>query len=278
MYHLNKIPKILHCYWGSHMLSYLRWFTLFSFRKYNPNWTIKFYYPKKIYEGGPVWNQGYASNVEGENYFKKISEIRNIMMVELDLDYMPDVFRSDMLRLQLLGEEGGFWSDMDIIYFKSLEESCLNTFCKKDVDTIISYNKLKRHYSIGFLGACTYNPFFKYLYTKSLNVVNKEGEYQHLGISLWDKYFKTPEDILIKFPQLNIINIEMWFTYFINSFEIDKMLDRCLPFSDNRTIGLHFYGGHPRLTWWESNITPNNLNQFNNTLVNTIKGVLNVGV
>ena len=45
---------------------------------------------------------------------------------------MPEVHKSDFLRLELLSTIGGLWSDMDIIYFKpmnSLYFNCLKKSC-----------------------------------------------------------------------------------------------------------------------------------------------------
>lgn len=278
MWVLDRIPQIMHCYWGSHMLSWLRFLTIQSFSIQNPDWKIKFYYPKQIYTGGPVWNQGFAEQVTGENYFNKVKNIPNVQTVEIDFDkegigHIPDVFRSDILRLKLLAFEGGIWQDMDILNFKSIDEVHFNTK-GNPVDTVISMHPSKHHYSIGFLMSKAGNPFFNFLYNKSMELKKQDGEYQHLGITMWHKSFPKVEHIKKKFPYLHIEDIEMWLCYYYNSFQVEKFLKEDLPFEDERTIAFHWYAGHPKCVEWEIKLTPNNYTQFNNTISSTIKKAL----
>ena len=41
-----NIPKIFHVYWGGGVMPYIRFLTVKSFMKYNPDWEIMFWYPK----------------------------------------------------------------------------------------------------------------------------------------------------------------------------------------------------------------------------------------
>jgi hypothetical protein len=227
-----------------------------------------------------VWNQGYAEAVTGVNYFDKIKDIPNVRMIELDFEKMgighiPDVFRSDILRLQLLGTEGGLWSDQDIIYFRPMDEMCFNTPGESNIDTVVSYSPVRNHFSIGFLMACAGNPFYHFLYQHALESKKQDGEYQHLGITLWHKYFANAESIQNSYRHLRVYDIQMFLTYFLNSFDSEQIVNQNVPLTDSRTIAFHWYGGHPKIIPWESKLTPNNLDDFNNTLVTTIKRALN---
>lgn len=278
---LTKIPKKAYFYWGSPMLSWLRFLTIKTFQKFNPDWEIYFYYPKKVYTGGPVWNQGFAEQVTGKNYFDNIKDIPNVKSIELDFDsinigYIPDVFRSDILRLKLLGIDGGAWFDMDIVFFRPLNEMCFNAPGNQNIDTVVSYNNApgRKHFSIGFLMACSHNPFYNYLYQHSTVAKNRQGEYQHLGITLWHKHFANTESIRQAFPNLTVQDIEMWNCYYLSSFDVPRIIGENVPLSDPRTIALHHYCGHPRMVEWESKLTPENYTQFNNTLCTTIRRAL----
>ena len=261
------------------MMSYLRFLTIKTFRKWNPDWEIRFYYPKTYYTGGPVWNQGFAESVSGIDYRDRISTIDSVKIIEIDFNeseigHIPDVFRSDILRLKWLGSEGGLWSDMDIVYFRPMDDICFNTPHNQNIDTVISYNTVRTHYSIGFLMACPNNSFYNYLYNQAMQSKKQDGEYQHLGITLWHKHFPLPEHINRTFPNLNIYDIQMWLTYSINSFEVSKIINENVPMPDSRTIALHWYGGHPDCVKLESVLTEKNLNEFNNTLATMIKKAL----
>ncbi len=53
---MNNTPHILHVYCGGNNLSWLRYMTIISFKKYNPEWTVNLYVPKKPFKGKITWN------------------------------------------------------------------------------------------------------------------------------------------------------------------------------------------------------------------------------
>ena len=71
------IPKRIFFYWSGHNLSWMRYMTLFSFRKLNPDWDIILYLSDntnttKTWKG--VEEQDF-SNYKGHNYFNKLEEL-----------------------------------------------------------------------------------------------------------------------------------------------------------------------------------------------------------
>ena len=55
MWQLQKIPKLAHFYWGNDTLSFLRYLSIYTFSKFNPDWRIQFYYPAQKYHGARTW-------------------------------------------------------------------------------------------------------------------------------------------------------------------------------------------------------------------------------
>jgi hypothetical protein len=41
-----SVPKMAHFYWGGGKLLYMRFLSIKSFMKYNPDWVVVFHYPR----------------------------------------------------------------------------------------------------------------------------------------------------------------------------------------------------------------------------------------
>ena len=67
MWHLTNIPKIVHFYWGNEKLSYLRYMSVYSFRKLNPDWKIKIHVPGALSMIAPTWGSNEQKNAGIEN-------------------------------------------------------------------------------------------------------------------------------------------------------------------------------------------------------------------
>jgi len=279
MWVLNKIPKVCHFYWSNTLLSYLRFLTLKTFSIQNPNWILKFYYPKVKYTGEKLWNRNYPSDLVGKDYTQDIKNIPNAQMIEVDfekmgIDNIPEVYKSDLLRLHLLSTEGGLWSDMDILYFKPMDLAWFNNSQYQNTDTIISYHPTRRHYSIGFLGSSVNNSFYAHLYNVGKQKITNKGDYQWLGIMLWHSCFQTPKDILNTYPNLNIIDIQMDLCYSIDSTQIPLIYEQDVPLTNPKTIAFHWYAGHPKGPIAENTIIEGNPGAIKNTITSTIRRIL----
>lgn len=147
-WHFEHIPKFFLCYWGNSTLPWLRYLTLYSFRKYNPDWKIFIFYNAE---------KGISSDTE-DNYWVKAQALDNIVLYPvagnlekvfgLDVsltpdDHMREVYRSDLIRWFLLRTHGGLWSDMDIIYLRSLESMDWNNQTNAQIKSLglpVPYN------------------------------------------------------------------------------------------------------------------------------------------
>jgi len=276
-WNLTQIPKIAHFYWHGEMLSWLRYLTLETFQRQNPDWELRFYTPKIEHQGESNWEEHSKerTGVIGKNYLEEAKQLPNTTWIELTFnDNMPDVYRSDLLRLKLLGEDGGLWLDMDVISFRPMTEGIFN---QPEIDTVLSYSLTRNHYSIGFLMGSVKNPFYKFLYNKGIE--SKPRKYfsstecvdrQKYGIILWDSYFKNLKEIEEYFTDLKIFNIEFstCYPYLYNN--MDYILKIDAPINDD-IIAIHWYAGHPLTRNWEILLTPENYLNYNTTLCNCIK-------
>jgi len=283
-WHLEYLPKIAHFYWHGSMLSWLRYLTLKTFQLHNPDWELRFYYPKVEHTGEANWeaHSKERRGVTGKNYLNEIKKIPNTKCIELDFSDsfgdIPDVFRSDLLRLKLLGQDGGLWLDMDIITFDSINNSIFNIPENKNIDTVLSFSLIKNHYSIGYMLSSKNNEFFNYLFEMGIKkedpkdfLFKKYGDRQRYGVIHWDTYFPHIDDINKRFPNLNIYNFEFKVCYPILYNNMNDILNNNVTISDEEYTALHYYAGHPDTRFWENILTPNNYNDFDNTLCACIK-------
>jgi len=275
-WHLEKIPKIAHFYWGESTLPYLRYLTIESFIKYNPDWTVILYYPKyrQQLHTWSTYEHNYEINFT-EDYYEELKQLP-IQFVEIDFDSinidnnLSEVHKSDYLRWNLLSTIGGLWSDMDIIYIDSMNHLSLNIENNKNMDTLICYDGRFKH-SIGFLLSSKNNEYYKIIWNRCKTWEYNKLNYQTVGVDLLNSIMKTPESLQIRFPNLKIGNIPTVSVYPYNC-SILKVIYESINMSyiTNETIGFHWYAGYPRAGEPINKITHKNYTELNNVITKII--------
>lgn len=274
-WYLTKIEKILHIYWGEKTLPFLRYLTVESFIRYNPDWKIRVYIPKIRSEQKTWTSSEQKYDFAGKDYMPRLLLLK-IKLIEVDFDMFgiknttSEVHKSDFLRWHILSNSGGLWSDMDIIYFKSINNLPFNKPLLSNIDTVVCINKEYGH-SIGFMMSSKNNKFFDYIYKKAKPEFDHKN-YHSVGSILFNEEFPTVDSIKKKFPRLNIFNLPMDVVYAYNSQDIEKIhksIDMS-KFTDN-TIGLHWYAGHPMVAFHLNSIYQENYYRFHSVLGKVIK-------
>tara|TARA_R110001599_G_scaffold176000_3_gene368089 strand:- start:119 stop:1744 length:1626 start_codon:yes stop_codon:yes gene_type:complete len=286
-WNLKEIPKIAHFYWGSPKMSFLRYMTIVSFKKFNPDWSIHLYVPKSVSteifwrtEGGDNKHCSDSVDYDGEDYFSKLIDDVPIKVVKVDFSNTiigsdaPEPHKSDLLRWQILSTSGGIWSDMDILYIKPLNVSHLNSNSKKD--TIVCYDvDLARGLSvipIGFLGSSKNNTFYKSIAKQSMISYDKLN-YQSIGTRLFTQIAPTFPNAKSRFPNLNLLNLNPSNFYYLDFKNIDKIFEKNVDLP-NTVIGIHWYGGHPTSQDFNNKINHKNYATFNSTISKILKEIL----
>lgn len=277
MWYVN-IPKILYVYWGEEKLSWLRYLTVKTFSKFNPGWKIKYYYPKKLQVKEKPWDiSKHKTKLDCIDWFEKLKTIKNVETIKFDFEKigfkndLPEVYKSDVLRLYLLSEFGGIWSDIDIIYFKSMNEAYFNCVWNKKINTIICHNGY--HYSIGFLGANKGNMFYADLLEKARHHAD-HFDYQRYGTILWEAHYRNEKSIRANFGELNFHNLRMELVYPFRYNQNILILTKNCRCKHEDTIGLHWFAGHEDATNWENVLTPQTFYKYETTITNAIKRAL----
>ena len=278
MWYLNKIPKIAHFYWGNNSLSFLRYLTIYSFRKENPDWEIRVYKPIINFQGEKTWKTMERCNVyNGEDYFEQVKQIAD-KVSEIDFSELgfyndvPETYKADFLRWKLLSTTGGLWSDFDIVYIRPMDCLYFNNKKNKDISTIICF---KEYHRIGFLLSDKNNSFFKYINSQVSHCFNK-SDYQSIGSYIFNAAFPNISYIKKLFPDLKVFNMQMNVVYPLSENSILTLFEKNNNpnIIKNNCIAIHWFGGHPGSEMWEKLLTPENYKDYQNNLCQIIKRVL----
>lgn len=148
--HINNIPKIAFTYWDMSNLSFLHYLTLYTFKKYNNDFKVILYYPKRRILAN-TWtsneNKSKYNNISYIPFLKKL----DIHIVEIDFEndipeipfYLPEVIKSDFFRLYICKQIGGVWFDMDTFWINSIK----NTFYCNEYDYYKDLELLNNYYN-----------------------------------------------------------------------------------------------------------------------------------
>jgi len=282
MWHLTQIPKTAHFYWGGTKLSYLRFLSVKSFQRYNPDWTIKIHVPAFLSNATPAWDTFQQKNINiKHDYFDKLTDIKGVTIVKHDFsDYDFDnnaheVHKSDFLRWHLLAKHGGLWSDIDILYTASMSWLAENTDSNHAVDTALCPLKPPHKHTVGFMLSSQGNNFFQYIGKLAQDAYNP-ATYQCMGSDLINDQFKTFDSFSETFANHKFVFLNKNCVYPVTSKNINYFyravdLDVRKKINHKNVVGYHWFAGHPQSQTFENEFTADNIDKYNNLLTTVIK-------
>jgi len=285
---VGEIPKEIFFFWEGNKMSWMRYMTLFSFRKFNPDWKIILYVNKNTtFKENPWSNKNIQDffSYDGDDYFNKIFEL-NVEIIEWDIhdnnliktemEISPSQ-KSNFLKWYKLYETGGIYSDMDILWFKSIDDF-YDTLVLNDYDTAICQTA---YLSIGLLASKKNNPLFKDIFINGFNCFNSQS-YQTAGVlNIYDLFSEVPQqgvfdEIKLRYPKIKPYNIPMDLVYFLNHTQVEYALEHSLGSTDfsNESIGYHWYAGYSGNQKYNNILTERNYMNYNNTFTTLVKEIL----
>jgi glycosyltransferase involved in cell wall biosynthesis len=281
-WNLNKIPKIANFYWGSEKMSFMRYMTIKSFKKHNPDWSIHLYMPKNVslntsWRKYDTHHQNDSSDyIAEEDYLNQLLSEEPIKVIKVDFSKTvlgsdaPEPHKSDFLRWNILYQNGGLWSDMDIIYHKPMTDLYFNNLENCKTDLVVSYDE--RHIEngvnltpIGFLLTKPKNQFFNFLAKKAIKLYNPD-RYQSIGAYLWMKHYPNLDSISNSYHQ-KVINLHHNVVYQFDWNNLDQIYESLTQEIDPISLGIHWYGGHPLSQQFNNKINHKNYLTFHAPLV-----------
>jgi hypothetical protein len=239
MWNLTLLPKTVFFYWGGKNLPFLRYTTITSFIRQNPDWKVKFYYPKhpSLNHSWESFEQKYTD--KWDNYFDKVFKL-GIETVAVDFEdlgvsnEMSEVHKSDLLRWKLLSE-GGLWADMDILFFAPMDNLLINNKDNEDADTVVSV--CKYGHSIGFLMGSDGNEYFSNIFKQAL-IDYIPTQYQCIGSTLLNRMYPR------LYEEDGVLNVGMSAVYYYDAHNMGKIYEQGQSPKDVAgAIGCHWYAG-----------------------------------
>jgi hypothetical protein len=238
-------------------MSKLQVFTIKTFNRLNPKWTINVYTPTKAYNGNAIYIPDYT----GKDHFPLVKKMSFVNIIDVDLkDYgisinMHNILRSDIFRYYILYKHGGVWSDFDVIWLKPLSHinniQIVGNVPIQEMGAMVTlFNTTTGHHNIGVLLSVENHPFYKTLIDKTVFIQNnmtgddKSFGHQEFGSEMWGNMYPDLESITNNFPDVVGFKYETFAPYSI--FEIGKLyLETDLsPIENNNVIGVHWFNGH----------------------------------
>ena len=283
---LSNIPRKAHFYWGNDKLPYLRYLSILSFKMYNPDWKVTVYVPEHKYTGKCMDTQ-MAFQFSGRDYFNNLRSLGVVVKIVkfgfvdnvcegLHTQHLSrqEVYRSDFLRWYLLDKEGGLWSDMDIMYYGSMNNIDINTKANSRVNTVISLHPKYKH-SVGFMLSGVYNKYYQYILEKARKEFNPK-DYQSIGVNLINNEFPTIKCVENQFPDLKgrVASVDIKTVYAYDALVIPTIYNYAdMGRYTTNSIGLHWYAGHYLAKRFINSMNHLNYNDFDNVLSKTINKV-----
>lgn len=270
------VNKKIYFFWGNEKMSWMRYMTLYSFRKFNPSWEITLCIARQKH-----WQKTWKTNnyqdffcYNGVDYFKKI-QCLDIKIDQYNGSDKTPSHASNFFKWEMLAVNSGVYADMDILWFKSIDEFFEEI---KNYDTAICQTQ---YVSIGLLASSGNNIFFQDLYKNAFKCYNSEY-YQTAGVeniyNLFDCVYQH-EEVLnkakAKYSKLSFFNIPMETVYPFDSKRIDEAFHNPCDIGELpiKTIGYHWYAGHKTSQEFNNILTEDNFKNHN-TLFSKITSII----
>lgn len=273
-----NFPKNIYFYWGNKTMSFLRYMSLYSFKKFNPNWNIIL-----IKRRNSIIPKEYGWEERLDSLYFKGEDCSNLLDdLDITIKYLEEEYPeiaeldiqenhiSDVILWKILSEDGGIVSDTDVLFYKPIDYEKI-----KDVDVgLISFQGYPRkdYIPLSFMIGKP-NRFFRQMYQKSKNEINTE---------IWDNSpslmdsFKQIKNI---FNNLNIVRLPSHLVFPFSETkkepqEYFKMMFEKETKIPKDSIGMHWYGANPNSQRFNNKLTKDNYKNSDNTICKIIQEIL----
>lgn len=263
--------KVMNFFWGNNTMSWLRYMTVFSFRKYNPDWKIVIHFSDHKISDRP-WNSLERQDFhiyDGKDYRYNLStlevEEKEYNIVDKNGNEITPSQKSNFFKWNMLATEGNFYADMDILFLRSINDMYDKT---KEFNIGLSFT---RYYSIGFMFSNGNNQFFKEVYDQCFNNFD-EKSYQGAGVFSLSKW-PNISDIQNQYGK--VYNIPFILLYQFNSEIVPQIHQKNSTYMlSPDVIGLHWYAGYPLSQKANGFLNENNYKESNTLLTRTLSQIL----
>lgn len=273
------IPKVMNFYWAGSRMSWLRYMTLYSFRRLNPTWEINLYTDEFRNKSNRPWQESFLEQdfftYTGEDYgtpeaLDRLEANRLLWTPKetfgLDMNTVSQSQRSNFFKWDIL-TNGCYYGDMDILFIKPMDEIYEQT---KDHDAGISWHD---YFSIGFLFGREGNRTYDTIYENACRTFFPFS-YQGAGVETLYKKWRNLEDLMASLPGESIFNCPKWWFYFFDHLHLPQIFHEDhygeLP---QDCYGLHWYAGSPISQAANNALSPATIATMRTTISKAILGI-----
>ena len=259
-------------FWEGRM-SWMRYMTLVSFRKLNPNWKMYLYHSQHEI-GERQWSSNERDDREyvGKDYRPMINKLGVIQQVWVPpICNLAPAHRSDLFRWFILKEQGGFYSDMDLLWIRPLDK------LMRQIDgTDVMFCLEDGWMAIGFHAATAGCRLMKDIYDDALENGDPK-EYQGFGTDTIYRFARLNpyqcsslrgtyaiEQFRRKYQDLRITVVPDEVVYPFDWRKVDSIFQKDEAVSD-KTFGIHWFGGHQLSQKWNGLLTERCCGKYKNT-------------
>lgn len=236
--------KKCYFYWGGDKLPLFNALSLVSFKKYHPEYKIYLYRPI-VNHNTPTWGTPEQKiPYIGDDFSYIIPKIvDDIFDIDLTvLGFSNEIHHSqkaDIIRQWLLLNEGGWWSDMDVLWIKNIEEMNI----EESVDLGVCFQN--GHHSSGIMFSRPKTQFYTRIWEQISGRFNT-NDYQSGGPNLLNNLFPNFQSVVESDTGINVVNFKLENFYpiyytelstFYNGVYVDNILTE-------DTYAIHWYNGN----------------------------------
>ena len=268
---MSNIPKILHLYWGGGPMSWLQVQTVVTFHKHNPDWAIQVYTPVRKNEVGI----SYVPEYTGTDWFPVLSTFDYVHMWKVDLQKLGitvalhDILCSDIFRYSVLYEQGGVWSDFDVVWIKPISKLTFVAKPKKEAAAFVCFRRgTEGYHSVGILGAKEKHPMYLQLFEACIRRQCRGVEHQTFGSHLFNELFPNFEILQKQYDDVAGVAYHVFYPY--TTIQLRFLYNTTdVGLIKHDTLAVHWFNGHLRSKEFVNNPRHREIRCSINKLINT---------
>lgn len=238
-------------YWGgSSNMPKLMVFTVISFHRLNPDWEIIIYRTKQT--DNDLGKSPYDYSYTGKDYFYLIQAMDFVKIITIDVvecginKDAHSILGSDIFRTKILFENGGLYSDMDVIWLKPMSELVNVDYIGDPQDfecSVCYFNQVSGHHTISNLIAEAGSPFL-WSVIESQNRVKPPYRDCDFSTFLLNEKYPTLDVITSQYPRVLALKYETFYPY--STFDMDRLFvhEDLTPLNNKNVMGIHWFNGN----------------------------------
>jgi hypothetical protein len=285
--------KNIFFFWEGAGMSFMRYMTLYSFRKFHPDWNIT------LINGRTRWDSSSWHSEErqdflsynSEDYFGRCKDI-GVKMEEFDTEYgtildtlkgdsklISPVHKKDILNWYLLSQKNGIVADMDILFIRNMDKeyeefynsgaemgiTCFNNHPRPNYIPISLVMGKKSDFALSIFEKSLkeYNP---HIYESCGALLLSHDLGSKINDSTHTQFFKLKDELIFPFTSKMPYSLALENQYDSNI--------QCMVNEEN-TSAIHWYGGHNKSQTFNNTINHTNYKEFSGTLAHFLKEIYN---